>query len=92
MKLKIVAFLLLSVVAYSCNDDDLEPLPDDIYYAVVTSDTTVTSIDHFFPHPWTGAPIPVPSDTVASIKLDVDNDGTDDLEFNQGAKPWRFFS
>lgn len=82
MKFKVLTLALVALLAYSCNDDDLDPQPDDIYY-VDYPDTTITSLHHYVQQPW--GQMPSPSDTLAFVQIDVDGDGTNDFSCNADA-------
>ncbi len=57
----------------SCRKSHLEV--DDIYYYNIIPDTTITSVSSYYPF----SGIPNPNDSTASIQIDLDNDGINDI-------------
>jgi hypothetical protein len=80
MKTKAFAFLIIAVLASSCDDEQPQPQPDSIYYHIVDPEITITTVDHYVYQ--NGDSIAMPIDTNATLSIDIDNDGIDDFSFN----------
>jgi hypothetical protein len=73
--------VLLVLTNSACKKDKVQ-LPDNILFQQFNPELQITSVDSMVLHPSGCGYIPVPSDSLASLSLDLNNDGTADHTVN----------
>lgn len=84
---RVVAFFLLSLLIFNCNknesydEEEILPLEVNILYTQLQPNLEVTSVDTllYVEYGGGGSYIPQPSDTTASLYLDINNDDVIDF-------------
>src|SRR5690606_29105944 len=84
MKCIIIIFVLQSIFIFGCKKNT----SDNILHSELQPQIEITPVDSLIAHPTCGY-VPSPSDSTASISLDIDSDGTDD--FTVSYKTWYEF-
>jgi len=77
----IIILVSLSICIFSCNKES-ENIPDDIMHYELNPQLELTSVDSLINHPSGCGNIPIPSDSSASLSLDINNDGTNDFSIS----------
>ena len=82
MKKLFILLLLSTLLLLSCKkeEDNSDPLPDEILYCDIEPDVVMNSINYLYEHPSGCGLVPSPADSTVEYKLDMDMDGIKDFK------------